>query len=111
MLNVGVGWHTGFSENLDFVADLSYVDAEASSGGVSVDETGYGIGAGIRARAGERIELEAGVTYIDLDSSETALRVGGRYYFSDAFALGAGLAENDGDFSWNVGVRAEFGRR
>ena len=103
VLTVGLGFNTGLNDNLDFVADISYVDAEVSSGLASADETGYEIGAGIRARTGQKVELEAGLSYIDLDSSDTVLKVGGRYYFSDAFALSAGFSDNDDGLSWTIG--------
>lgn len=111
LLNVGIGFNTGISQDLDFVADFSYIDAEVASGLGSVDEDGYGIGAGIRARTSDKVELEAGLTYVDLDDSDTSLNLGGRYYFSDTFALGGALADNDGGLSWSIGVRAEFGGR
>lgn len=111
VMSVGAGFHTGLTPDLDFVADLSYIDAEVSSGMASADEDGYGIGAGLRARASSKVELEAGLRYVDLDSSDTAVRVGGRYYFTDSFAAGLGIVDNDGGTSWTLGVRAEFGNR
>jgi hypothetical protein len=110
-MNVGAGFHTGINEDLDFVADVSYIDAEVDTPFGSADEDGYGIGAGIRARAGEKIELDAGLQYVDLDDSDTVLNVGGRYYFNDSFALNAGLSDADAGLSWMVGIRAEFGGR
>ena len=111
LLNVGLGFNSGISQDLDFVADVSYVSAEIDSGIGRADEDGYSLGAGIRARTGDNVELEAGLHYVDLDSSDTVVSVSGRYYFSNSFALGAGLADDDGGLSWNIGVRAEFGRR
>jgi opacity protein-like surface antigen len=109
--NVGVGFNTGINSNLDFVADVSYVDAEIATPFGSADEDGYGLGAGIRARPGQNVELDAGLTYVDLDDSDTVLSVGGRYYFSDSIAVGGSLADNDAGLSWTIGVRAQFGSR
>lgn len=111
LVNIGLGFNTGLSQDLDFVADISYVSAEVDSGFASADEDGYSLGAGIRARTGQKVELQAGLHYVDLDDSDTVLSVGGRYYFSDSFAFGAGLADDDNGLSWNIGVRAEFGGR
>lgn len=109
--NVGLGFNTSLSADLDFVADVSYVDAEIATGFGSADETGYGLGAGVRGRATDRVELEARLGYVDLDDSDTAVQVGGRYYLSDSFALGAGLTDNDAGLTWTLGLRAEFGGR
>ena len=105
VLTVGAGFHTRLSNELDFFADLSYVDAEVGN----TDDTGYGINAGIRARVSDDFEVEGGVNYVDLDSSDTGLRIAGRYYFSDRFAVAARIVDNDG-MSWGIGVRYEFGR-
>jgi hypothetical protein len=110
-LSIGAGFNTALSTDLDLIAHISYVNAELEAGPFSVDEDGYSLGAGIRARTGDKVELEAGLDYVDLDESDTVLRVGGRYYFNDAFAVGASIADTDGGLSWTIGVRAEFGSR
>jgi hypothetical protein len=110
LLSFGAGFNTPLSSKLDFVADLSYVDAEVATLQGSADETGYDIRAGVRALVHSKVELEGRVSYLDLDGSETSVHVGGRYYFNDKFAVGAGLVDNDGGLGWNIGVRAEFGR-
>lgn len=111
VITLGAGFNTGLTADLDFVADLSYVDAEVANGVASVDETGYRIGAGVRGRTSSKLELEAGLMHLDLDGSDTGIRVGGRYYFSDSFAAGLGLTDIDDNLSWTLGVRAEFGNR
>jgi hypothetical protein len=109
--NVGVGFHTDINDDIDFVADVSYIDAEVSTAFGSASEDGYGIGGGIRAHMGDSFELDAGLQYVDLDDSDTVLNVGGRYYFNDSFALNAGISDADAGMSWMVGIRAEFGGR
>jgi hypothetical protein len=110
-MNVGVGFHTDINDDLDFVADVSYIDVEVDTPFGSADEDGLGIGGGIRFHAGEKVELDAGLQYVDLDDSDTVLNVGGRYYFSDSFALNASLSDADAGMSWIIGIRAEFGGR
>jgi hypothetical protein len=110
-LSAGVGLNMGINEDLDFVANLSYIDAEIDTPFGSAGEDGYGVGAGIRARAGEKVEIDAGLNYVDLDESDTVLSVGGRYYFNDSFALTGGLSDADAGLSWSIGLRAEFGGR
>lgn len=109
VLTLGGGFNTPINTDLDFVAQLSYYDVEVGSGFGSADDTGLGIGAGIRARPGADLELDAGLTYVDLDESDTVLNVGVRYYFSKTFAIAGGLSDNDSGLSWSIGVRAEFG--
>jgi hypothetical protein len=110
-LNLGVGFHTDFGDNLDFVADISFLDAEVATRFGSADENGYGIRAGVRGRINPELELEGGLTLIDLNDSDTGIRAAVRYYFSDAFAVSGTIADNDGGLNLAVGIRAEFGGR
>jgi hypothetical protein len=109
--NVGLGFHTDINDDLDFVADVSYIDVQVDTPFGSADDDGLGVGAGIRFHAGEKVELDASLQYVDLEESDTVLNVGGRFYFNDSFALNAGISDADAGMSWLVGIRAEFGGR
>jgi hypothetical protein len=111
VFSVGVGYHTDLGNKFDFVADLSYVDADVITSFGSRGENGFDIGAGIRTRPADSFELEARIGYIDVAGSDTTLGVRGRYYFSDSFAVIGGITDNDGGIGWSIGVRAEFGKR
>jgi hypothetical protein len=111
VFSIGVGYHADLGNNFDFVADLSYVDADVITSFGSNGENGFDIGAGIRTRLARKFELEARLGYIDVAGSDTVLGVKGRYYFSDGFAVIGGITDNDDSLGWSVGVRAEFGKR
>ena len=105
MLEVGGGWNHAFSDTLDFVGTLSYLDADFE--GTSDD--GLAIGGGIRSRLGDSFEVEAGLKYVDFDSdSDTGLQLGARYYFNDSMALGASIDDNDNFDTFRLGFRWEF---
>ena len=91
VLELGGGWNHGFSDTLDFVATLSYVDVDYDVG----SDNGLALGGGIRTRLGDSFEVDAGLKYVDLDESDTGLHVGARYYFNDSMALGASIDDND----------------
>ena len=107
---VGAGFHHEMNRDLDFVASISYVDAEVELGGFSVDDDGFALGAGMRSRVGRSFEVEGGIRYTDLDASgsDTGFVLGGRYYFNDTFAISAGTDLNDNADTFRIGVRAEF---
>lgn len=107
--NIGAGAHWGLDKNLDFVAEAAWVKAEVDTPLGSADDDGLGVGAGLRFRATDKVELDGMIRYVDLDESDTSLAVGGRYYFTTAFALGGGFVFNDDDSGFHIGVRAEFG--
>lgn len=108
-LELGAGMHFELTPTMDMVGTVSYLDAEVDSGLGSFSEDGFGIGLGVRAAAGENIEWEAGLDYADLGSSNTTIRLEGRYSFSSNSAVGIGFAFDDDVTTIIAGVRFEFG--
>lgn len=111
-IEVGGMFHTPLSESVDFVSSLSYVSAEVEAPGFgSVDDDGFGLGVGLRALASPKLELNGGVSYVDLNDSgdDTTFGAGVRYHFTEAFS--AGLAGNWGDdvSSYGISGRVSFG--
>jgi opacity protein-like surface antigen len=109
-LEIGGGYFRMLDDDLDFVATLSLVDAEVSSGYGSADDDGIAIGGGIRAQLADTIEVDALLKYVDMDKgdNDTGIEVRGRYYISDEFAVQLKLSTvNDFD-TLSIGVRGEF---
>jgi hypothetical protein len=51
LLEVNLGYHTTVSENLDFVAQVGYLDLEVDAAGpISADDDAFLIGGGVRGR-------------------------------------------------------------
>ena len=109
VLNIGAGLHIGLNQRVDFVGELSYVSAEVDTPFGDADEDGFGVDATLRAQVGRNIEVEGGLSYVNLNNSDTAVHLDGRYYFTPGFAFGGGFTIDDDDTSWRIGVRAEFG--
>ncbi|HLG52923.1 MAG TPA: porin [Steroidobacteraceae bacterium] len=106
----GLGGHYGLSDNLDLVGRVGWAKAKVSGFGGAVDDDGYLVAAGLRSRLGENVELEGSVIHTDFGggSDDTALAVGGRYYFSKTFAVGAEYQTSDDVSSIMAGVRVSF---
>ena len=111
LLMLGAGFHTGLSQDLDFVADLSYVRSHVGGNFARGTDSGYAIGAGIRSRVHERVEIDAGLRYVDVGNSDTVIAVSGRYFLNDAFSIGGALNDGDGGSKWSVLFRYTFGAR
>lgn len=106
---VGLGGHYALTDNLDLVGRAGWFKVDISDGGGSED--GYLLTAGLRGKVGDKVELEGGVNYSDLggqNGDSTAVVVGGRYYFTKTFALGAEYQHSDDASSWMAGVRINF---
>lgn len=98
LVDVGLGGHLPLTGTVDGVARLSYVDVSADGPfGASFDDNGYAVSVGVRARPSAQFELDAFLDYTDLDDSgdDTAARLGARYYFTPAWAVGAEVSFSD----------------
>jgi hypothetical protein len=106
-LNLGLGFNWALNPNLDLTSGLSYESLD-----VGPNASGLGLAVGLRGRLGESLELTAGAKYYDLNKgldSQTKLTLGGRYYFTPNFAVGADFSDED-DFgkSWKLALRYDF---
>ncbi|MBT8082755.1 MAG: porin family protein [Gammaproteobacteria bacterium] len=112
-LAAGLGWHTPLSPVVDLVASASYRYFELDvPGGGNADDSGLGLGVGLRFAASELLELNAGISYVDFSDSgnDTGFGIGGLYSFTDAFALGLSANWSDDVSSYTLGGRFYFGR-
>lgn len=110
LFSVGLGGHLEIAESVDLVGRFGYLRAEGSAGGFSADDDGYLVSAGVRARPAQQFELEGNVIYRDLGNGadDTAVAVGGRYYFTDMFAVGAEYEMSDDADTIFAGIRLSF---
>ncbi len=104
----GFGYNTTLSDKVDAYARLSYeyIEVDVPLAG-SVDDSGLGFGVGLRFAASDKVELNAGINYVDYGDAgdDTGFEAGGLYNFTDAFALGL-----SGDWSDDVSVYSLNGR-
>ncbi|MFO7305402.1 MAG: outer membrane beta-barrel protein [Gammaproteobacteria bacterium] len=110
---VGAGYAWPVSPNLDVVGTLSYLKTEIDvPRGRDIDDDGFGLGIGLRGRVHPQIELTAGLKHVDYDDSgdNTFFNVGGRYFFTKAFAAGIDVTFDDDATTWYVGGRWSFGK-
>ena len=111
MIEFGAGYRHGLSSDLDLVATASYVNAEIGVGGLgSVDDDGLGLGGGVRAQIAPSFQVEAMLTYVNMDNggSDTGVDLLGRYYFNDRYALTLATTFDDNVDTLSLGFRAEF---
>ena len=96
LMELGAGYHTDISPNLDFYANLGYINVEADGGGAgSTDEDGFSAGLGLRGAVSDAVELFGGLDYIDFDNSDSETRANAGFVLS--------LTE-----TWGVGLKASF---
>lgn len=98
----GIGFHTPLQDKLDFVgsADLIYDDREYEVrtcipffGCVRADsdddELGFELRGGVRAAAGDKVELEGGLSYYDVYDDDLTVYAQGLFKVTPAVDIGA----------------------
>lgn len=114
----GLGASFAIVESTDIVVRAAYVDItdfEIPNNQcqlVSGDDTGYFGEAMIRSTLSEKVEIEAGVRYSDLDDSDIAntdVLLGLAYNVTDYAAIRARGVVFDDDTGIEIGVRLNFG--
>jgi len=107
--SIGLGFHTPISDATDFVATLSYADAEVEFFDFTEDGNGYILSAGVRAKPTQEIELQAFLNYADIeDGSETGYLLGARYFTMPTLSLGLNYGSSDDFDSFSFDVRFDF---
>lgn len=96
-LSLGAGGHVPLG-SVDFVGGVSYESVKFSEG-ASDTFGGWGISAGVRAAANDKIQWNASLKYKDVDDlkSVLSLNVGGRYFFKSNMSAGLDLTHNQYD--------------
>ena len=111
-LSVGGGYAWPFADNMDLYGKFGYTQVEADAGfGADLDDDGYELVAGLRARPLPPFELEGSINYVDLSDSgdDTSLGLAARWFIADSFALGVeGEFADDAD-TYGIGFRWQFG--
>lgn len=99
-IEIGIGYHTMLGQSVHLVGTVSYDRLKAALTGFgSATESGWGLGAGLRGMAGEKVEWSAGLRYRDVGDYESivGVSVGGRYHFTPVFAVGIDLTSEKYD--------------
>lgn len=107
-LTFGVDFHTPVAPATDVVLGISYLDSEVSQPALgSADDTGNVISAGIRHQLRPTIEIDAGVSRVDVfDDSSTSFGVA--LLFGREIQFGAGFQTSDDSDAFVFGVRGNF---
>lgn len=111
---LGIGYHHSFSTTLDFVGTLSFVEEEVNVSvpgfGVGIDQDGFALGGGVRARLADSFEVGAMLMWEDMDlsGSDTGIELLGRYFFTDRFAFTLATDLDDDFDTMTFGFRAQF---
>jgi len=104
---IGLGYHTGISQATDLTVNVKVISRDTDLAG---DDTGYGLGVGVRHMLTDRIEVDGNIDFVDVnDNQDTAVKVGARYYFNEAISTGLSYSTSSDDVDIvSAGIRWDF---
>ena len=105
---LGLGYNYSLKPNVDLYGRVLYIDQSASSGSFSAHDNGLGLQFRVRGRVNDKVEVEGGIQYLDVASSDTSLQASVRYYFTRAFSAGIGLTLGGDQDGLGVNARYSF---
>jgi hypothetical protein len=91
LTDLGVGYHTDISRNLDVYANIGYVRIGADAGFFSANEDGVSFGLGLRGAVSEAIEFFGGLDYVDVDDPYSETRANAGFVLKLTENIGVGL--------------------
>jgi len=109
--HLGLGYHLPITDGVDFFGTASYLTADVSADGFdTIDESGFGLTAGVRGMITDQLELVGSLAYADLDDGAdgTAIGAGAIYSFNDMFALSFQIELGEDHTAYGVGARFYF---
>ena len=106
----GIGYNTAISPIVDIVARASFQSVDVDTGFGSADDTGFGLGVGLRAELTPLFELGAGIEFVDLDDSgdNTALSAEALFNITERVSVGVTGSFDDDVELFSVAGRIYF---
>jgi hypothetical protein len=110
---LGAGYAWPLRENFDLIGRAGYVGGKLDVEHVdSVEDDGYALGVGARARFIDQLEVEGGVQFADYShaGSTTAVGLGAQWYFTPSVAVTVSGSFSDDATTYAIGLRGTWGR-
>jgi len=105
---LGLGYNYALKPNIDLYGRVLYIDQSADAPGFSEHDNGLGLQFRVRGRVNDKVEVEGGIQYLDVASSDTSLQASVRYYFTRAFSAGVGITFGGDQDGLGVNARYSF---
>lgn len=105
--DLGLGYAHGLSDNLDLLAEISYLNSDFEGFG---DLDGYRASVGLRGSFTENFEGLVKANYVDGDDFDGDFTgtLGAQYRFSQTWGMVGEVEIGDGGETYLVGLRASF---
>jgi len=110
--DIGVGYAYPISDTFDVYGTVGYsnIDIDGPAALKNANDDGYTLGLGARTRLIEKLELEGVAKYANFSDygDNVAFQFAGRWFFTDAIAVGAEYTVGDNVDTIGFNVRYQF---
>ena len=108
-ISLGIAPHFPLGNKVDVVIPIAYEYVELDDGFITIDDSGYSIGLGLRALLNPSWELSAGITHVDIgDSDEQTVGAAIRWHIVSLFSLSLGAQASSDVSAVTLGGRFSF---
>jgi len=112
-VDLGIGYKQGLGANSSFHVVASYLEGEVKARGYGSrfkdDDDGFALTAGVRSNVLDNLELNADVSYVDVDDDGLDFGVGAVWYFVPNVGLSLSASiDDDSNRTFGAGVRLSF---
>lgn len=109
-ITAGLGWRAALGKSTDFNAEVAFVNVDVEVPGFgSDDDSGYGLGVGIRHLITPQFEVGGNVDYVDVfDDDNTSFTALGLFHVTPALSAGISYTTDDDVDAWTFGGRFNF---
>ena len=105
VLEAGFGYYLPLFKQTDLVLDLGFIDEENEAASNSVSTTVLQLGAHVRTRLLEPVELELGMTHYNYGDPDISFELGAIYHLSESLGLSVRLADGERRSALRFGAR------
>lgn len=112
--SLGLGFVTPLDDAMDFIAEFSFVSSEVEICNLTtcatVDDTGYGVAAGLRRWVSDSFELSGNISFVDVGDlgDSTSFGFGGAFWLGDHSSITASLSTSSDATGYSIGYRYTF---
>ena len=104
----GLTPHYPLSDKTDVLMPLAIQWVDQDDNVTDDDDLGFSIGAGVRSLLTDLIEVEAAVTYVDVQESDTVVSGSVRFHATDTLSIAVGGNHADDADTYSVSGRIAF---
>lgn len=107
--SMGFGGHIPANQQADFVAHIAILNSKVKPYGISQSDSGIVASAGVRFQTNDKLEIDAGISYVSIfDNNTTGLNLGASYKLTNTAAVVIQGTKSDKTTGYAAGIKVYY---